>query len=179
MTWIACQRFLLLAVVTPRRFRSSAAAAVDGPHRLSTAAVASLRLGQGKEPAQDAAQLGLGLVKLPHGRRVAGLGGDFLLGRHRAVAGLDDGVERLPLVGHVALDGFDQVRNQLVAAFELHVDLAKHRASMPPNDAFVPNDTVRESIIQNCGPVLLDFERVESPPYFPQVSDHSRVGPGR
>ena len=31
---------------------------------------------------------------------------DFLLGRHRAAAGLDDGVERLPLVAHVALDGF-------------------------------------------------------------------------
>ena len=30
----------------------------------------------------------------------------FLLGRHRAAAGLDDGVERLPLVAHVALDGF-------------------------------------------------------------------------
>jgi hypothetical protein len=28
-------------------------------------------------------------------------------------------------VAHVALDGFDQVRNQLVAAFELHVDLGE------------------------------------------------------
>src|SRR5262249_35922743 len=32
-----------------------------------------VRLGQGKEPAQGAAQLGLGLVKLPNGRRVAGV----------------------------------------------------------------------------------------------------------
>jgi len=53
----------------------------------------------------------LGLVKLPYRRRVAGVGGDFLFGRHRAVAGLDDGVERFPLVGNVAFDSFDQVRN--------------------------------------------------------------------
>src|SRR5262249_19029803 len=34
-------------------------------------------------------------------------------------------VERLPLVADVALDGFDQVRNQVVAAFELDVDLGE------------------------------------------------------
>src|SRR5215469_2326215 len=75
---------------------------LQGEHVLAGLEV-RVRLGQGKEPAQRAAQLGLGLVKLPHDRRVAGVGGDFLLGRHRAVAGPNDGVERLPLVAHVAL----------------------------------------------------------------------------
>src|SRR5262245_45310100 len=41
---------------------------------------------------------------------------------------------RLPLVAHVALDGFDQVRNQLVAAFELHVDLGEGVLEAVPGD---------------------------------------------
>jgi hypothetical protein len=71
---------------------------------------------------------------LPYCRRVAGLGGDFLLGRHRAVAGLDHGIQRLPLMAHVAFDGFDQVGNQIVAAFELHVDLSEGVLDAVPGD---------------------------------------------
>ena len=36
---------------------------------------------------------------------------------------LDHGLERAALVAHVAFDGLDQIRNQVVAARELHVDL--------------------------------------------------------
>jgi hypothetical protein len=75
-----------------------------------------VRLGQGKEPAQGAAQLGLGLVKLPHGHRVAGVGGDFLLGRHRAVAGVDDGVERVSSVSLGILVGWLRAARPPVAA---------------------------------------------------------------
>ena len=39
------------------------------------------------------------------------------------VAGLDDGLEGLPLVGGVALHRLDQVGDEVVAALELHVDL--------------------------------------------------------
>ena len=37
-------------------------------------------------------------------------------------------------MAHVALDGFDQVRNQLVAAFELHVDLGEGIPEAVPGD---------------------------------------------
>ena len=52
-----------------------------------------------------------------------GLAAALFKSAHRLVAGLDHGLERAPLVGHVALGGFDQVRNQVVAPLELHLDL--------------------------------------------------------
>ena len=42
---------------------------------------------------------------------------------HRGVARLDDRFERLALVLHVALRRLDQIRNEVVAAGELHIDL--------------------------------------------------------
>ena len=44
------------------------------------------------------------------------------------VAGIDDGFKRLPLVLHIALDGFDKVRDQVVAPSQLHVDLGERRS---------------------------------------------------
>jgi hypothetical protein len=41
------------------------------------------------------------------------------------VAGADDGLEGLPLVRGVALDGLDEVGDEVVAALELDVDLAE------------------------------------------------------
>src|ERR1700716_3541883 len=71
-------------------------------------------LRQRDQPAERAAQLVLG-------------GGDLTrsLRRHRAVAGLYHVVERAALVRGVALHGLDQVRNQVVALLELHVDVGK------------------------------------------------------
>ena len=37
-------------------------------------------------------------------------------------------------MAHVALDRFDQIRNQLVAAFELHVDLGEGVLEAVPGD---------------------------------------------
>ena len=64
------------------------------------------------ESAQRAGKGGFGL---------AGFGG--AVGIHGGGAGFGDGLERAAFVGHVALDGFDEVGNQVVAALELHVDL--------------------------------------------------------
>ena len=71
-------------------------------------------LRQRDQPAERAAQLVLG-------------GGDLRrsLRRHRRVAGLDHVVERAALVAGVALHGLDQVRDQIVALLELHVDVGK------------------------------------------------------
>ena len=52
-----------------------------------------------------------------------GLAAAALEPAHRRVARLDDGLERFALVLDVALDGLDQVRDEVVAARELHVDL--------------------------------------------------------
>ena len=54
-------------------------------------------------------------------------GGDLRrsLRRHRRIARLDDVVERAALVAGVALHGLDQVRDQIVALLELHVDVGK------------------------------------------------------
>ena len=40
-------------------------------------------------------------------------------------AGLDDPLEGLPFELHLALDGLDEVGDQVVAPLELHVDLAE------------------------------------------------------
>src|SRR6201999_2642214 len=56
------------------------------------------------------------------------LGGRDLRGalrRHRGVARLDDIVERAALMRRIALHRLDQVRNQIVALLELHVDIGK------------------------------------------------------
>ena len=39
------------------------------------------------------------------------------------IAGRDHSFERATLVGHVALGGFHQIRDQVVSPFELHLDL--------------------------------------------------------
>jgi hypothetical protein len=47
------------------------------------------------------------------------------VGRHGRVARLDDGIERALLVRGVALDGLDQVRDQVVALLELNIDVGE------------------------------------------------------
>src|SRR5262249_42289139 len=51
----------------------------------------------------------------------------FLRGRGKAGDGLiaraDDGFEGAALVREISLRGFDQIRNQIVAALQLHLDL--------------------------------------------------------
>ena len=69
------------------------------------------------------AEAAFGGTETLHGARVAGIGGGGLRGGVGDVARLGDGLERLALVLDVALGGLDQVRNQVVAALELHVNL--------------------------------------------------------
>src|SRR3954447_822973 len=70
------------------------------------------------------------------------LRGAGLLRLDRAVAGLHDFLERLALVGGVALDRLDEVRDQIVATLELHSDLRPRRIDpVPqPDDAVVGQD---------------------------------------
>ena len=41
------------------------------------------------------------------------------------VAGLNDGFERLPLVLHIALSCLNEIRDEIVAALQLNIDLSK------------------------------------------------------
>src|SRR5690606_31932754 len=80
--------------------------------------------------------------------------GDLVLGlglvvgrlrRHAGVAGLDHRVERLALVGGVALDGLDQVGDEVVAARQLDVDLGPGVLDAVPqrDQAVVADDDVQ------------------------------------
>src|ERR1039458_5580563 len=71
-------------------------------------------LGQRDQPAERAAQLVFGGRYLRRSLR-----------RHRGVASLDHVVERAALVRGVALHGLDQIRDQIVALLELHVDVGE------------------------------------------------------
>ena len=80
------------------------------------------------------------------GEHVVGLGlGVGRAGRgHRRVAGVDHGLEGLALVGGVALHGLDQVRDQVDAPLQLHVDLGPRvvDAVARPDEAVVGDDEV-------------------------------------
>ena len=81
-------------------------------------------LGDDHEAGERATQAGLGREQAFHGVAIGGVGGGRLSGGGGDVARLDDGFERGALVLHVALGGFDEVGNEIVAALELHVDLS-------------------------------------------------------
>ncbi len=57
--------------------------------------------------------------------RIRWIGGSLLASRHGRVSGFDDCFQRFPLVLHITFGDFDQVRNQLIASLQLHVDLSE------------------------------------------------------
>ena len=93
-------------------------------------------LGDGEQAAERSAQLALGLGDLSRRRGAAGLRA------HGVGARLRDGLEDLALVRRIALDGLDQVRDQVVPALELDVDPAPGLvdAVAPPDHAVVDPD---------------------------------------
>ena len=72
------------------------------------------------------------------GQEVLGLGGLSGVGRARLLGGdgggpsLDDPRQGLLLEVHVALDGVDEVRDQVVPALELHADLVPRLVDQVP-----------------------------------------------
>src|SRR5581483_3723365 len=77
-----------------------------------------VRLHDGEQLAERAGQLLFGRRHPAHALEIAAGGG-----LEGLVPGLDHGLERLFLELHRAFDGFDQVRNQVVATPELDVNL--------------------------------------------------------
>ena len=82
-------------------------------------------LGDDHEAGERAAEAGFGGEEALHGVAIGGIGGDGGGGGGGDVTGFDDGFERAALVLHVALGGFDEIRDKVVAALELDVDLGE------------------------------------------------------
>src|SRR5690606_2788625 len=80
---------------------------------------------QREQPPEHAAEGALGLGELRHGAGVADRALRLLPDLLGLVAGPDHRLERLAFVLHVALDRLDQPRDQVVAPFQLHVDLGE------------------------------------------------------
>lgn len=82
-------------------------------------------LGQREQPPQRAAERALGLGQLLHRRRIAGIALGGIQAADRAVARADYRLQRVALVLHVGLHCLDQIRDQVVATGQLHVDLGE------------------------------------------------------
>jgi len=82
-----------------------------------------IRLGEGEEAPQAAAERGFG-AREPLDRLAVGrVGGGAAGGGARLVARLDDRLQRLAFELHVPLDALDEVGDQVVTPLELDVDL--------------------------------------------------------
>ena len=82
-------------------------------------------LGDDHEAGEGAAEAGFGGKKAFHRVAIGGIGGDGGSGGGGDVAGFDHGLERGALVLHVALGGLNEIRDEVVAALELDVDLGE------------------------------------------------------
>ena len=82
-------------------------------------------LRQREHSSQGSAQGPLGTGQPLHGRRVTRGTRGSLKTRAGIVSRLDDRLERLPFVLDIALRGFDEIGNQVVATFQLNFDLRK------------------------------------------------------
>ena len=80
-------------------------------------------LGDDHQAAERARQSGLGGTEALDGGGIGGIGGGGLRGGQGDVAGLDDIFERAVLVLEVTLGDLDEVRDQVIAALELDIDL--------------------------------------------------------
>lgn len=84
-----------------------------------------ISLGNCEQPAQRAVELRFGTGELLHGSRVARIGSRALQTAHGAVTCSNDGFESFALMLDITLGGLHQVRDQVVATRELHIDLCE------------------------------------------------------
>ena len=82
-----------------------------------------IRLGEREQAAERAGERAFGAGEFLHRGGIAGIGGGACVGGRCGIARGDDGFERAAFVFEVTLRGLDQIRNQVVAPLELHVNL--------------------------------------------------------
>src|SRR5688572_13077965 len=119
-------------------------------------------LGEREQASEHAGERALGLAEALHRRRVARVGRRALRRGHRLIPGLDHRFERLALVLEVALDDFHQVRDQVVAPLELHVDLRER--------ILVPVAQRDQAVVDADGP---DGEPDDDDQYDPAANAHA------
>jgi len=86
----------------------------------------------------------LGAAEVFHFLAIARIASGIVLGALGAAAGFGDAGECFAFVGHIALGGFDEVGDEVVAAFELDVDLGEGvlEAVLESDQAVVDGDRV-------------------------------------
>src|SRR6185369_4129214 len=80
-------------------------------------------LGYREQPAQGRGQLVLGAGQLLHCSWIAGVGLGGGQAADRSTSRSYDGFEGFALVLHVAFGSLNQIRDQVVASLQLHIDL--------------------------------------------------------
>ena len=123
-----------------------------------------IRLDDGEQPPERARESRLRLREAAHRLRTARRAGGALRRLHGAGAGRDHRVERLTLVRHVALRRLDEIRNEVIASLELHVDLRERVAE--------PVAHGDEAVVRRDHP---DDERGDDGEEDPPTDAHSSV----
>ena len=82
-------------------------------------------LGDNHELTKGATQARLSLCKVAHGGRVGRVARKANVGLRGLRTGFDDRGQRAAFMGHVTLGGFDEVRDEVVTALQLHVHLGE------------------------------------------------------
>ncbi len=78
---------------------------------------------KGKKTPERAAKEALGRAEFLYRIRVGWVRLGSLEIRYGSISGIDDGVECFTFMLHIAFDGFDEIRNQVVTPGQLHVNL--------------------------------------------------------
>src|SRR5258706_7382186 len=109
------------------------------------------------QPAERAAQRAFRLRQALHGGRISRIRRRGLRRAYRAAARLDHRVERAALVLHVALHRLDEIRDQVVATLELHVDLRE--------GGLVPVAQGNQAVVDRDGPEPDDDDDCQEHPH--------------
>ena len=131
-----------------------------------------IRLGDGHEASECASEPGLGSCQFAHHLRVAWIRGGAAGSRLGDVAGLGDGFEGFALMLEVALGGFDEVRDEIVAAFELDIDLRESVFEAVPQcyELVVLTDDEEQEKTGNYGQNDQRYQNESHTPHFAAVA---------
>ncbi len=82
-------------------------------------------LGESEQASHRPGQHTLRTAEGFHRTGIAGIARRLGESTDRLIAGRNDGLERLTLMGHITFDRLDQIRDQVVSSLELHFDLGE------------------------------------------------------
>ena len=109
-------------------------------------------LGDNHELTKGATQARLSLREVTHSGWVGRVAGKTDVGLRGLGTGFDDRGQRAAFMGHVTLGGFDEVRDQVVTALQLHVHLGERvlEAVPQPDEGVVDADQEEADENEGC-----------------------------